>query len=252
MARHRSCPIHQSFNTSLQHTHSISPLLPFPNMSESCIPTCPCFAIHNTSSAHVYQEHRFPDPSIACDTNHQLLLYDSTYPSQEIALAPVEQCSNGNQPIESGSFSRTAGQGYQYDALSLDTTFDHSYLTTDDNSEMTHPTSPPFSLDSFDSTRPPWICQHPEPRNRPPYPLRAVPFPLTDLFPGSSSLTAQEETVGVSHLPQLNAQESEQLNSFGDTAGLSRLSHHIPTHLPPRPYSADPPRTGVLGKRIQD
>lgn len=251
-----SYPTHHSFSTSPQHAHSISPLLSFSNTPEDYIPTHPDFAIHNTSSAHVYQEHYFPDPSIACVTSHQLLLHDSTYPSSEIALAPGEQCPNEDQPIEAASFSRTAGQGQQCDALSLDTTFHHFYLTIDDNSEMTHPTSPPFSLDSLDSTRPPWVYQHPEPHHCPPtYPFPATLFPLADysLFPGSYSLTAQGETAGVCQSSQLNAQEYEQLDIFRGTAGLSRPSHYIkgPTQLPPRPCSADPPRTGVLGKRLR-
>ncbi|KAG1818004.1 uncharacterized protein BJ212DRAFT_119519 [Suillus subaureus] len=121
---------------------------------------------------------------------------------------------------------------------------------------MTYPTSPPFSLDSLDSTRPPWIYQHPEPRHRPPtYPFPATLSPPTDYssFPGSYSLTAQEEPVGACHSFHLNAQECEQLGIFHGTAGLSRPSHYIkgPTQLPPRPYSADPPRTGVLGKRLR-
>lgn len=251
-----SCPTHHSFNSSPQHAHSISPLLSFQNMPEDCIPTLPDFAIHNTSPAHVYQEHHFSDPSTACVTNHQLLPHDSTYPTSEIALAPGEQCSNEGQPIEAASFSRTAGQGPQCDALSLDTTFHHFYLTTDDNSEMTHPTSPPFSLDSLDSTRPPWVYQHAEPHHRSPaYHFPAMPFPLADYssFSGPYSLTTQEDMVGVCHSSQLNARECEQLDIFRGTAGLSWPSHYIkgPTQLPPRPYSADPPRTGVLGKRLR-
>lgn len=249
-----SYPTYHSFSTSPQHAHSISPLLSFPNMSE----TLPSFANHNTSSALVYQEHYFPDSSIPCVTNHQLLPHDSTYPSSEIALAPGEHHSNVNedQPIETASFSRTAGQNHQCDALSLDTTFHHLYLSINDGSEMTHPTSPPFSLDSLDSTRPPWIYQHPEPHHRPPtYPFPAVLFPLADYSssPGSYFLTAQEKTVGVCHPSHLNAQEYEQLGIFCGSAGLSRPSHYIkePTQLPPRPYSADPPRTGVLGKRLR-
>lgn len=242
-----SFPIHHSFDTSLQHAHYISPLPSFANMPQNCIPAHPGFAIHDTSSAHVYQEHRFQDPPIACVIKHQPLLYGSTYPypSSEMPLAPGEHCSNEDQVIETASFSRTAGQGYQCDALSLDTTFDHPYLSNDDNTEMTHPTSPPFSLDDHDSMRPPWIYQHP-----PSYPFPAVLFPLADYSPVSSSFTAQET---VYHSSQLNAQEFGQLDMFRESAGLSRPSHYIkgPTELPPRPYSADPPRTGVLGKRLR-
>ncbi|KAG1851330.1 hypothetical protein DFJ58DRAFT_426568 [Suillus subalutaceus] len=183
-----SHPTHHSFNTNSQHAHSVSPLLSFQNVSEDYIPTLPGFAIHNTSSTHVYQEHHFLDPSNARITNHQLMLHDSTYPFSEIALAPGEQSSNGDQPIKAASFSRTAGQNHQYDALSLDTTFHHLYLTINDKSEMTHPTSPPFSLDSLDSTRPPWIYQHPVPHHHhPAYPFPLVLLPLADYssFPGS-------------------------------------------------------------------
>lgn len=250
-----SFPTHHSFHTSPQHAHYISPLLSFQNMPEDCIPTLPNFAIRNTSSAHVHQEYYFQDPSTAYVTNHQLLPYDSTYPTSEIALAPGEQFSNEDQPFEATSFSRTAGQGHQCDALSLDTTF-HHFMNIDDNSEMTHPTSPPFSLDSLDSTRPPWIYQHAESYQRSPaYPFPAMPFPLADYssFPGSHSLNPQEETVGVFRSSQLNAREYEQLDIFRGTTALSQPSHYIkgPTQLPPRPYSADPPHTGFLGKRLR-
>lgn len=246
---------HNSFNTNPQHAQSISPLLSFPNISEDWFPTFSSFAIHNTSSAHLHQEQYFSDPYIACVTNHQFMLHDPTYPSLEITMAPGEPCSNEYQPIKAASLVRTAGQNHQCDALSLDTSFHHSYLTVDDKNEITHPTSPPFSLDSLDSTRPPWILQYPDSElhhRLPTYHFPAVHSPLTDYssFPGSYSLAAQEETVGSS---QLDAQEYEQLDIFHGTAGLSRPLNYIKglTQLPPRPYSADPPRAGVLGKRLR-
>ncbi|KAG2366684.1 hypothetical protein BDR07DRAFT_1395482 [Suillus spraguei] len=255
MGRHRSRSTHHSFNTSQQHAHSISPLLSFPNMPQDCIPTFPGFAIQNTSSTHVYQEQYFSDPSITCATDHGLLSHDSIYPSSEIALKPGERCSNEDQPIEAASFPGTADRNYQCDTLSLDTTFHHSYLTADHN-EMMRPTSPPFSLDSLDSTHPPWIYQHPEPHHHlPTYPFPALLSPLADhsSLPGSYFITAQEETVGIRRSSQLNAQECEQLGICHETAGLSWPSHYIkgPSQLPPRPYSADPPRTEVLGKRLR-
>ncbi|KAG1742507.1 hypothetical protein EDB19DRAFT_618211 [Suillus lakei] len=174
------------------------------------------------------------------------------YTSSVIAPAPGGQWPNEGQPTGAANFSRTAGQGHQCDALSLDTTFHHFHSTIDDKSEMTHPTSPPFSLDSLDSTRPPWIYQHPEPPHRhPTYHVPAVLFPVADYssFPGSYSHTAQEDT----HSSQLNAQEGQHLDIFHGAARLSRPSYYSrpPTQLPPRPYSADPPHTGGLGKRLR-
>lgn len=93
MARHRSFSAHYSFHTSPQHAHYISPLLSFQNMPKDYIPTLPDFEIHNTSSAHVHQEHYFQDPSTAYVASHQLLPYDSTYSTSEIALALGEQFS---------------------------------------------------------------------------------------------------------------------------------------------------------------
>lgn len=244
-----SYSMHHSFNTNPQHAHSIYPPLSFPNTFEDCVPSHPGFAVQNTSSAHVYQEHNLQDPLIAWATSHQPLLPDLANPSSEIALAPGAQWS-GVQPIEAAKFSRTAGQGHQCDALSLDITIPHFYSNPDDKNELTHPTSPPFSLDSIDSTRPPWFYQHPELR----YPhVPAVFFPVADYCssPGSYVLPAQEDTVGVSS--QLNAHEGQQLGVSRGTAGLPRPSYYIrsSTQPPPHSYSADPPRSGGTGKRLR-
>ncbi|KAG1740840.1 uncharacterized protein EDB91DRAFT_341330 [Suillus paluster] len=203
-----SCPTHHSFNPSPQHAHLISPLLSFSHTPEDYVPTHPGF-VHNTSSAHGYQEHDLQEPFVAC---HQLQLPDSTYPFSEIALAPAGQQSSEDQLTEADNFSGTAGQGHQCDALSLDTTFPHFDSNIDDDNAITQTTSPPFSLDSIDSARPPWNYHHIElhHHHHPTHHVASFPFPVDYSFPGSYSL----DTISVHHLSQSNTQEGQQLDSL--------------------------------------